>query len=165
MSRDKKEFAIVLVRKLEDAIIGSVYRISQNFARGHKLFDGAVKDVNGPLLNQNAEQLKGWKKHFIMVVNRIAYGEVPALVDEVTCIYGLFLQTEHPNPVKPMSLTVFMQFFNLFIATCSFTADLLLPLVQKSCKYETFLRGWKEGMIAKIPQKCTHFECNMKRRK
>lgn len=47
-----------------------------------RVFDGAVKEINGGLLIHSDEQLKKWKENFTTVLNRITFDEIPLLVDE-----------------------------------------------------------------------------------
>lgn len=48
-----------------------------------RVFDGAVKEINGGLLIHSDEQLKKWKENFTTVLNRITFDEIPLLVDEM----------------------------------------------------------------------------------
>ena len=172
--RDKREFAIALVREAEDAAdrndFRTVYRITKELACGRKSFDGPVKDVNGRLLIHDDEQLKRWKEHFTTVLNRITSGEVPPLVDEMASHRNMRIRTVPPSRREIISAINALKRSKaagldglpaeLFIAAPAVTADLLLPLVRKSWESETFPREWKKGMIVKIPKKGTRFECD-----
>lgn len=108
MRRSRRIFTIALVKEAGDTVesndFRSVYRINKGLECTCKSFDSPVK-CDCQLFIHDGDQMKQWKKHFIIVLNLIAFGEAAPFVDDMARHRNIRIQAV-PTSRREMILAI-----------------------------------------------------------
>lgn len=162
--KDKRHFYDALATEAEEAAekrdLSTLYKITRTLSTKKTSPDKPVKDKEGNPINREPDQRQRWADHFEELLNR----PPPTTKLDIPPADSLLKVNTNP-PTKTEILKALKTLKNrkaagpdgippeALKADLSLTANMLLPLLQKSWKEGKVPADWKKGHLVKLPKK------------
>ena len=169
---DKRAFVEELANEAESAAAkgeqGQLYKITRQICgKFHSSPNAPIKDKQGKLLTNEAEQNKRWAEHFSEILNReppLEEAVIPDVQTELDINVEPPTKEEIVNAIKSLKNNKAPGSDNLntelFKSDAETAANILEPLFRKIWVEAYVPEDWTKGIIIKIPKKGALSDCN-----